>query len=200
MHIIHTSFHRLTLSTTACSVTEPSTCLLVTTRILMWAPVSHLESAELEGLICIFVEVSKVFNESWHGPVWQIRWASCWERHRELRRRRRMLRLKPEAQSRADQHLREPVAEPSAGLSPFLCPFSAFSLSPTHHTLLKSGGNSAVRPPPFHWLTRSLSQRLWQNVSSCRRHMTLGNSKYLVPNPPQVTPAPHKRMELLLMC
>lgn len=118
MHIIDTGFHRLTPSTTACSVTEPSTCLFATTRILMWAPTSHLESVKLEGLICIFVWVSKVFNESWQRPVWQIRWAPCWERHRELRRRR-MLRLKPEAQSRADQHLRQPVAKPCKSLSPF---------------------------------------------------------------------------------
>lgn len=184
MHIIHTGFHRLTPSTTACSVTEPSTCLFATTRILMWAPTSHLESVKLEGLICIFVWVSKVFNESWQRPVWQIRWAPCWERHRELRRRR-MLRLKPEAQSRADQHLRQPVAKPCKSLSPFLFPFSAFSLSPALHIPLKYTGKSAVHPSPFHWLCPRLtcgpSQWLWQNVRSHqhfrRRHTTWANSE-----------------------
>lgn len=80
-----------------------------------------------------------MFNESWRRPVWQIRWATCWVRHRELWRRRRRW-LKPEAQSRADQHLRQPVAKLCKSLSPFLSPLSAFSLfplSPSHHILSK---------------------------------------------------------------
>lgn len=93
-----------------------------------------------------------MFNESWRRPVWQIRWAPCWERHRELWRRRR---LKPEAQNRADQHLRQPVAKTMRELisiSPsslclllFLCLHLTMSCWSIPH-------KSAVHPSPFRWL------------------------------------------------
>lgn len=59
-----------------------------------------------------------------------------------------MPRLKPEAQSGADHHSRQPVAKPCKSLSPFL--FSFFSsLSPTQHILREKPGKSAVHPSPL---------------------------------------------------
>lgn len=149
-------------------------------RILMWTPTSHLESARLEGLICIFVQVSKVFNESWQRPVWQIRWAPRWERRRELLRRR-TLRLKPEAQSRADQHLRQPGAKPCKSLSPFLFPFSASSLSPAHHIPLKHRGKSTVQPLALSLSLPCFVLTFWSQltVAAKYRHM----STILTPEP-----------------
>lgn len=181
------SFHRLTPSTAACSATELSTSIHDDSCISMWAPTSHWESVKLERLICIFVLVSKVFNESWRRPVWQIRWAPRWERHRELWRRRR-LRLKPEAQSSTDQHLRQRVTKLCRSLSPFFSPFSASSFSffsissypaEVSHIILQS------IPHPFIdsalVLTCGQSQQSWQNVRSQQhfqqRHTIWANSK-----------------------
>lgn len=95
-----------------------------------------------------------MFNESWRRPVWQIRWAPCWERHRELWRRRR-LRLKPEAQSRAYQHLRQRVAKLCKGLSPFRFPLAASFISFVSipaYPCRSIPHNSAVHPSPSHRL------------------------------------------------
>lgn len=143
--------------------------------------------------------------------MWQIRWAPCWERHRELWRRRR--RLKPEAQSRADQHLRQPVAKLCKSLSPFLLPLSAFSFSfvsisscppEVSHINLQSIPHPSIDSAPT--LTCGQSQQSWQNVRSRQhfqqRHTTRANSKQLVPSfgNGTVAPAPHKWIEVLLMC
>lgn len=96
------------------------------------------KSVEPGKLICIFVLVSKVFNESWRRPVWQIRWALYGERRGELWRR---LRLKPEAQRRADQHLRQRVAKLCKSLSLFLLSVSAaffFVSFPAHPAQVSS--------------------------------------------------------------
>lgn len=103
-----------------------------------------------------------MFNESWQRPVWQIRWAPCWERYRELWRSRRRLRLKPEAQSRADQHLRQRVAKLCKGLSPFLFPLSLcllhFLLSSSQHSIPH---NSAVHSSAFSLTLPLACTDLW---------------------------------------